>query len=1423
MTLKKTLIATSMVFAVLAASAAERTFVPIEINTIGNPRGYYEFLPSAYHENPTQDYPVVIFLHGLGETGDGLLAAPGVGPNGKLQDVLQNGPPDILDSPGHPLYDLFEQNDMIVLSPQYTTWWSQGPIREFLDFVLTHYRIDERRIYLTGLSAGSSGLHSFMNTDSHADQVTAFVACAVRGKVKLAEGDYLGKRAPYWTLVRVDAGGNERGLSEESVNNLAGFNLGTAPTDVRASYPGNKTVTHTASFDPVLGTWAWESDVPVNADKNIRVTLFPGTSHNSWGITYNNANMWSWLFAQQKPDVTITSPSANTLIVEGDSLSLQATAADKNSTAITGSDISWESDLDGFLGTGATLTAQNLSRGVHTISCSATDTSYRLGRESVTVTVVYDDAFTAQIDVGSSSYLSPGWNDLTDRRIGYPGSIIENAVSTNSISTAIRLEVTDAFFGIRTDGELANNVYPENVQRDNFYIDSSNDYGEITVSGLNPAQDYDFTFFASRAASGVRPAKYTVNGLTATLEASDNTSNTATIANVSPDAQGQAIISVERDNHTGHAYLGSIVIVSDGSASGNATPQVNAGIDIATTLNAATAVASLSGTASDDGLPSNTLTTLWQVTDSPAGSTPVIANASALQTSLTVDTAGTYILQLTADDSEKIGSDTVIVTVSFPNTAPTVMAGSDQSLQIPNGGTITATLSGVVMDDGLPASTLTTLWEITDSPAGSTPIIADASALGTSVTFDAEGSYTLRLTADDTAATANDTLVIAVTQETNPPSNAVAFSQDFESSTIVADYVDSVSPDSGEFNDISADTNGGTWAINASGQLEHVRNGGNGSAAFQRFGLQDITFSRLEFELSVENTTGFTDLAILSLGNWTTAIANSSGGASVAKAFEMTVKGRGAGKYYLRLNGIAAPDLTTGTTPVSVVWYANMSGQTQTYTGPDNSTNTVVNDAGDLWVDNQLVLDDIARRTVYTASEISGFRFKSGTSQAVTMRFDDLQLIDQIIDEADDTLSNTLISEGLTGVTIGSNSSGSSRIILTNEWEVTGSGVGLSGTADNIYFEETGVEGDFMAIARVVDLQSNGLNPRAGLMVRESNNAGARMVAIATTPSTNYAVTSRTAVAGSATETTTTESYTYPDGWLMLERVGDMINVAVSSDGQSFTQVDNFTLSGLGAIVNVGLFSSSGSASENAIATFDDFELTISSAVFTQTFDSTTLVTDYYDAAAPTANQFNDISAEVDGGTWSINNGALQIVRSGLSGNDAGSGFMRYTDFPGTPNLLKIEYDLAIQNLNTFSDLAVLRIGDFASQRDYSTATPNVSTTYDMVIKGGGTGLFRFRINGVNTSTYAADGTFVRVTWYLNTSGVTQTYIGPDGNPYDVDHLSNSLWCDTTLLFDNTVRFANFSNSSLTDLYFRCTTSQPATFQFDNITISDSL
>jgi PKD repeat protein len=92
----------------------------------------------------------------------------------------------------------------------------------------------------------------------------------------------------------------------------------------------------------------------------------------------------------------------------------------------------------------------------------------------------------------------------------------------------------------------------------------------------------------------------------------------------------------------------------------------NAGADQTITLPAGV---SLDGTVTDDGKPTNTVTTAWTQTVGPG--TTTFANPNAVDTTATFSAAGTYTLQLTANDTALTGSDTVQVTV-----APAPPAGS---------------------------------------------------------------------------------------------------------------------------------------------------------------------------------------------------------------------------------------------------------------------------------------------------------------------------------------------------------------------------------------------------------------------------------------------------------------------------------------------------------------------------------------------------------------------------------------------------------------------------------------------------------------------------------------------------------------------------------------------------------------------------
>lgn len=100
-----------------------------------------------------------------------------------------------------------------------------------------------------------------------------------------------------------------------------------------------------------------------------------------------------------------------------------------------------------------------------------------------------------------------------------------------------------------------------------------------------------------------------------------------------------------------------------------------------------------------------------------------------------------------------------------PNTAPTVNAGADKSVTLP----AAVSLVGTASDDGLPnpPATLTTTWSKVSGPG--TVTFANASALSTTATFSAAGSYTLRLTASDSVLSSTDDVVVTVTSGGTTP------------------------------------------------------------------------------------------------------------------------------------------------------------------------------------------------------------------------------------------------------------------------------------------------------------------------------------------------------------------------------------------------------------------------------------------------------------------------------------------------------------------------------------------------------------------------------------------------------------------------------------------------------------------------------
>jgi len=90
------------------------------------------------------------------------------------------------------------------------------------------------------------------------------------------------------------------------------------------------------------------------------------------------------------------------------------------------------------------------------------------------------------------------------------------------------------------------------------------------------------------------------------------------------------------------------------------------------------------------------------------------------------------------------------------NTAPIVDAGADQTLVLPD----TVILNGVATDDGLPAASLTITWSQVSGPGVVT--FADEHTENTTAAFSIDGSYVLRLTADDGDLVSYDEMSVTV-------------------------------------------------------------------------------------------------------------------------------------------------------------------------------------------------------------------------------------------------------------------------------------------------------------------------------------------------------------------------------------------------------------------------------------------------------------------------------------------------------------------------------------------------------------------------------------------------------------------------------------------------------------------------------------
>ena len=101
---------------------------------------YLLSLPADYGKS-RKSWPLVLFLHGSGESGS------------DLAKVKVHGPPKLVEANG--------PFPFILVSPQSSgRGWNPDVLNALLDSIIKQYRVDKDRVYLTGLSMGGYGTWS---------------------------------------------------------------------------------------------------------------------------------------------------------------------------------------------------------------------------------------------------------------------------------------------------------------------------------------------------------------------------------------------------------------------------------------------------------------------------------------------------------------------------------------------------------------------------------------------------------------------------------------------------------------------------------------------------------------------------------------------------------------------------------------------------------------------------------------------------------------------------------------------------------------------------------------------------------------------------------------------------------------------------------------------------------------------------------------------------------------------------------------------------------------------------------------------------------------------------------------------------------------------------------------------------------------
>lgn len=277
----------------------------------------------------------------------------------------------------------------------------------------------------------------------------------------------------------------------------------------------------------------------------------------------------------------------------------------------------------------------------------------------------------------------------------------------------------------------------------------------------------------------------------------------------------------------------------------------------------------------------------------------------------------------------------------------------------------------------------------------------------------------------------------------------------------------------------------------------------------------------------------------------------------------------------------SAPVITTQ--PVDATVYAGQdaafSGSVAGYPEPSLRWET---DAGRTWTEIVGAETNLLERFAVSGSDDGHYRL---------IAFNFLGLA-----ESDAARLAVIEDAGLPGFNseiLGSASVAVSRELADGGWEQATDASGLDAFADAALWDYLEQTGDFQAVVRVRGL-SGPSGALGGLMLREGAGVDARMVALAADVIDGYGHRARTVVGDAAGNALAAVdgggdpvNHAFPDKWLLIEREGSLVHLAVSQDDSAYVAVGSYELADLAETVRIGLFTNGDASGDLATAVFD--------------------------------------------------------------------------------------------------------------------------------------------------------------------------------------------------------------------------------------------